>query len=121
MCKRRKNKRKSSLLHLPPQQLVSRKMTQVLFPRYTGQMFNAQGNRRHQTAIITDPGSSRVTRPILGLFGLLQFVGIVFNVGLGKFRFFHGISKILFDVPLDLFIAVILMKLTPIFSIQDIK
>ena len=103
MCKRRKNKRKSSLLHLPPQQLVSRKMTQVLFPRYTGQMFNAQGNRRHQTAIITDPGSSRVTRPILGLFGLLQFVGIVFNVGLGKTTFFHCISKTTFLCILEVF------------------
>ena len=47
-------------------------------------------NRRHQNyqnSIVTGSKSSAIGVPFLGLFGLLQILGIVFNVGLGNYFF----------------------------------
>ena len=44
-------------------------------------------NRRHQNyqnSIVTGSKSSAIGLPFLGIFGLLQILGIIFNVGLGK-------------------------------------
>ena len=44
-------------------------------------------NRRHQNyqnSIVTGSKSSAIGVPFLGIFGLLQILGIIFNVGLGK-------------------------------------
>ena len=44
-------------------------------------------NRRHQNyqnSIVTGSTSSAIGLPFLGIFGLLQILGIIFNVGLGK-------------------------------------
>ena len=44
-------------------------------------------NRRHQNyqnSIITGSKSSGLNLGVLGVFGLLQFFGIILNVGLGK-------------------------------------
>ena len=46
-----------------------------------------ESNRRHQNyqnSIITGSKSSGGDLTLLGLFGLLQLLGIIFNVGLGK-------------------------------------
>ena len=47
-------------------------------------------NRRHQNyqnSIVTGSKSSGIDLPFLGIFGLLQILGIVFNVGLGNYFF----------------------------------
>ena len=46
-----------------------------------------ESNRRHQNyqnSIITGSKSSGADLSLLGLFGLLQLLGIILNVGLGK-------------------------------------
>ena len=45
-------------------------------------------NRRHQNyqnSIVTGSKSSAIGLPFLGIFGLLQILGIIFNVGLGNY------------------------------------
>ena len=45
-------------------------------------------NRRHQNyqnSIVTGSKSSTIGLPFLGIFGLLQILGIIFNVGLGNY------------------------------------
>ena len=45
-------------------------------------------NRRHQNyqnSIVTGSKSSAIGLPFLGIFGLLQILGIIFNVSLGKY------------------------------------
>ena len=58
---------------------------------YTSAITNPQqaiANRRHQNyqnSIVTGSTSSAIGLPFLGIFGLLQILGIIFNVGLGNY------------------------------------
>ena len=60
---------------------------------YTNAMTEPQqrtANRRHQNyqnSIVTGSKSSAIGLPFLGIFGLLQILGIIFNVGLGNYFF----------------------------------
>ena len=104
----------SSILPITSQPFVRRKTSTTFIPEYTNfvnvadrstryisenSFNNARlysddyeqsapvSNRRHQNyqnSIVTGSRSSGLTWPLLGLFGVLQLMGIIFNIGLGK-------------------------------------